>query len=377
MVAEMENIARDAEWSSISFWTNPPPLPHGLSLRRAHAFRAALRTGPGGQDFFEEAVLETPTVTGRLLVAFKASLTAKEVPSLKRRLQVAINAIRSESRQGGHDPLIPVVATDHAQPAVLAACEREWLGLVDQDGNVSIRNGGVFVHVLGVGKKKRRLRASPFRGKSTRILRLLLNSPGQFHYAKAIAEHTDTSFAYAYAVLTRLEEDGFVDRRTPRTGFRLVRPLALLDAWVEEGAPSAIMVEPFHAPSTSAKDLEVAANQLRLEDAPFAFTLLSAVASEKVIVGGLPHGIYLNGDASVLIDALRLKKVTPHNFLILRPHAAESSTPYGVFREGRSDVATPQLVRDLITFGGPRGLEQAELLKSDWASTVELASEIL
>ena len=367
------NIAIDANWNSASFWQAPPGLPGGLSLVRQHTLWFGQRPGPGGQDSFEEVLLRAPSADTRLLVAYKAPLTVRDIPSLKKRLQSVIEDRRRNPRDDQDRlPWVPAVATDSAQPAVKAGCEREWLGLLDQRGTVIVHEGPVYVHVQGTQKVKRRLRSTLFTGKGARILRYLLDVPGPSHQAREVADFTQTSFAYTYAVLTRLEDEGYVERRSPRTGFRLTRPVDLVKAWVESGARTAVVVEPFYAPSTNPQDLDRLAKRLEDARAPFAFTLQSAIPPDEVAVGGLPHGIYLNGDPGLVVEELKLRKITPHNFLVLRPGPADATGQAGVYRDGRRLVARPQLILDLEALGGPRGHEQAEQLLKRWAAALPL-----
>ncbi|MBI3182158.1 MAG: Rrf2 family transcriptional regulator [Myxococcales bacterium] len=370
----MANIATDAvePWSADSFWKAPPRLPEGLSLRRLHALWLSARPGPRGQDFFEDVLLSAPSADSHLLVAYKAPLLARDVPVLKRRLAAVID----ERRRDPEDRVarVPALFTNVAPPAVREMCRREWVGLVDQTGTVILQQGPVFVFVEGSQKVKPRLRASAFRGKGARVLRCLLASTGAPLQAKRIAELTNTSFAYCYAVLTRLEEEGYVERRSPRTGFRLARPVELLRAWSDSGYRSAATVEPFYAPSTSPRDLDHLARKLEAIGAPFAFTLMSATREEDVFVGGAPHGLYLAGDLRLVVDELKLRKVTPHNFLVLRPEPDAAVTDYGVFQPGKRHVSEPQLILDFIAHGGPRGREQAEHLARRWSERLPLLS---
>lgn len=311
------------------------------------------------------------------MVAFKAPLAAKDVPSLKRRLERALEAYRHGLRAtAARLPWSLAVATDVAQPAARAACEREKLGLIDQAGTLIVQEGPIYFHIEGTGKVKRQLRATPFAGKGARIVRLLLESPGTALTAREVAHLTRTSFAYTYGVLTRLEDDGYLSRRSPRTGFRLVRPVELLEAWLQFDARPLAIVEPYYAPSTEPADLERVAKRLSGEGIAFAFTLQSALTPEQQYVSGLPHGLYLNGDSGLVVEELKLRKVTPHNFLILRPAPVDSTIDYGVFRKNEQRVATPQLMLDLVTHGGGRGREQADALLAEWArqAALQLAS---
>ena len=356
------NIATNP-WSAEAFWERPPELPRGLTLLREHMTRVSPRAGRGGQDAFEEITLGTPAGNVGLLAAYKAPVLASDVASLRERLWAAL-----DQRRGSEARLrFPVLLTDQAPPSVREACQRERVGLIDQAGTVILHEGPAYVHVEGRARVRRHPRANPFQAKGARVLRCLLESPGTALQAKVIAAQTRTSFSYCYALLLRLEGEGFVDRRTPRTGFRLIRPVDLLRKWLESGYRAAVSVEPFYAPATSARDLDRLAQRLERDHVPFAFTLLTAIPSAEVMTGGLPHGLYLGGDVGPVVEELQLRKVTPYNFLVLRPEADAAMAPYGVFRKEARFVSRPQLILDLARHGGARGREQAEHLLRAWA----------
>ena len=356
------NIAING-WTAEAFWERPPELPPGLTLLREHMTRVSPRAGRGGQDAFEEITLGTPAGNVGLLAAYKAPVLASDVASLRERLWAAL-----DQRRGGEARLrIPVLLTDRAPPSVREACQRERLGLIDQAGTVILHDGPVYVHVEGRDRVRRRPRANLFQGKGARALRCLLDSPGTALQAKEIAARTQMSFSYCYALLLRLESEGFVDRRTPRTGFRLIRPVDLLRKWIESGYRAAASIEPFYAPSTSARDLDRLAQRLERAQVPFSCTLLTAIPEGEIMTGGIPHGLYLGGDVSPAVEELALRKVTPHNFLVLRPEADAAMAPYGVFRKGARFVSRPQLILDLVRHGGARGREQAEHVLHAWA----------
>jgi hypothetical protein len=330
------------------------------------------RAGRGGQDAFEELTLGTPVGNVGLLAAYKAPVLASDVTSLRERLWAALD-LRRAIEAG---PRWPVLVTDRAPPSVREACQRERLGLIDQAGTIILHEGPTYVHVEGREQVRRRPRANLFQEKGARVLRCLLESPGTALQAKEIAARTRTSFSYCYALLLRLEGEGFVERRTPRTGFRLVRPVDLLRKWLDSGYRAAASVEPFYAPAIGARELDRLAQRLEGSHVPFAFTLLAAIPAAEVMTGGLPYGLYLGGDVGPVVEELQLRKVTPHNFLVLRPEADAATACYGVFRKGMRFVSRPQLVLDLARHGGARGREQAEHVLRAWANDLPEAGGV-
>ncbi len=109
------------------------------------------------------------------------------------------------------------------------------------------------------------------------------------------------------------------------------------------------------------------------------FTLASALLPDEVNVSGLPHGIYLGGDAAPVAAALGLRRITPHNFLVLRAEPAAESDAGGIYLLPRAlphgqGIAIPQLVVDFAQAGG-RGPEQAEYLLESYAATLPYTGE--
>jgi len=99
---------------------------------------------------------------------------------------------------------------------------------------------------------------------------------------------------------------------------------------------------------------------------PVVFTLASALREDEQHVAAVPHGIYCSGDSRPLLSALRLKRTTPHNFLILRPRREADTDRGGIFYRPREldhgvGVCLPQLIKDFRAIAG-RGMEQADFL---------------
>jgi hypothetical protein len=317
------------EWRE-SFWKEAHNLPHGLAFTRK---------GP--------------------------ALLARDVATWKSRLQTVIEdqARRTLASGAQHQGAWPAIATDVASPSIIEACERERVGLVDRRGTVIVQAGPVFVYVIGRGKVVRPLRSTPFAGKAARLVRLLLEGAQGTLTAQAAASKTQTSYVYAHGVLTSLETRGFLRRESPRSGFRLTDPGGLLRAWLDAGRPTAVSVEKFNAPSTTTEALAAADQERRRLGITGIFTLASALRDEERFAANLPHGIYLSGDAEPICDVLKLRRITPHNFWILRPQAAADTDAGGVYFAPRAlphgpAVALPQLAVDFANAGG-RGPEQA------------------
>jgi len=210
-----------------------------------------------------------------------------------------------------------------------------------------------------------------FHGKAARVVRWLLSRPGEPFKLQQAADGAASSYAFAHGVVTRLERDGFLERPSPRAPFRLRDPAGLLRAWVESGERTAIRVEPYFAPNTRPEGLAAAGEACCRAGVRCRFTLASGLRPEEVFVSGLPHGAYVSGDPGALLSALGLRKVTPHNFLVLTPEAAAEADTGGLGCGGRTlphgeAVGVPQLAVDFAGLGG-RGREQADRLLEIYA----------
>lgn len=248
---------------------------------------------------------------------------------------------------------------------------------------------GVFIFVEGKGSVDRPWRGRLFSGKASRVVRFLLTKVAFEpvvvpRTAQAIASACDLSYVYAHGVLTKLEREGFVDRKSSHAGFRLKDPLRLLRAWIASGQRTAVAIESFNAPATSRKALADAAKKIRdtTGDVPL-FSLASALEPEEIHVAALPHGAYWTGELTPLVEGFGLRRTTPHNFLVLRPDPLVWTAAGGLLlvdggnpepvgahdapereRSAQTElrrVSLPQLAADFATLPG-RGREQADFL---------------
>lgn len=363
------------------FWGAVPSLPTEVVLVHQESL-VVPQTGRGGVAVYDLAMLSLGDQRVPLIVAARAPVLAADVPRLAQRMQ-AIEAERRQrafARQQAFVARVPVLATEVAQPSVVAACRRTGLGVIDQQGTLVIQAGGVFLHVMGTAKVPRSLRASPFGGKASRLARLLLNDPSEPRTARRLSTLSETSYVYAHGLLTRLEQLGLVSRKSPRAGYAVSDAGGLLRAWLDSGERTAVAVDAWNAPSTTPESLARADAARRQAGVAGIFTLASALRPDEVHVGGLPHGMYLAGDASPVVAALGLRKKGPANFLMLRASPHVETAAGGLFHAPRSlphgeGVALPQLIVDFARAGG-RGPEQAEFLFDRWLASLPLRAEV-
>lgn len=367
-----------------AFWSNPPPLPPGLAFERREPI-VVTRPGRGGTAVYDLIDLTTPHGRVPLVAAYQDRLLASQVGRLKERLSAISlqNRVKRDAERLRAAPdAAPTIITDVATPSVIDECRRSGVAVVDRRGTVIINFPTVFVHVTGKGRIERPWRGQLFSGKSSRIVRYLLtvaaDSPPVPRQTRLIAEACDLSYVYAYGVLTNLEREGFIERLTPRGGFRLKNPIGLLKAWISSGEEAACESQSFYCPATSRQALVAAANNLKdaTENVPL-FTLASALDPNEIHVTALPHAIYWTGELNPVVEAFSLKRTTPHNFRVLIPDPVlwtaaggllqkDSTRPEVLGTDVFRRVALPQLIVDFANCQG-RGREQADFLVGIYA----------
>lgn len=357
------------------FWRSPPKLPDGLKLSRLERMISS-RPGPGGQEVHDLVELLWSKGRVRLLLGYKTPLLARDVPKIHARLVESGRNFQRLSTDRSQAAPLSAVVTDAASPSVIEASTSEGLSIFDQRGTAIVRGPGVFIHVLGRGKAPLAplARGGGFRGVPGRVARVLLAEPNVPRTAQEMATLVDAGYSTTYNALARLEREGFAERRSPRTGFFLRDPIRLLRKWMESGEWTASAVESYYAPDVTVEALARAQKALSDRGIKGIWSLASAVMPDDLHVSGLPHGIYLSGSVEPLKRTLRLRRVTPHNFLVLRCEPAAETSAGGVYMRPRAlphgpGVSLAQLIIDCAGIGG-RGREQAEFLLNRYAALI-------
>lgn len=362
------------------FWRAPPALPRGVELLRQDVF-VAPRTGPGGQSLYDLAEVVLAEARVPVLMAYRARMFPADVRTLRERLSDIDEKLRQRDTSR-RLPIyrVPMVITDSASLNVLEACERENVALLDQRGTFFLRSGSTFIRVQGREPSRRRPREPVFHGKGCRVVRVLLQSPQEIRTIRALSMQTQTSYTYTQGVVKNLVLDGYVEQLSKKAGFRLREPVGLLKAWRDSGEKTAVAVEAFNAPSTTSERLREAYSRLSLQGVRAIHTLASALLPEERFVSGLPHGLYLTGSIEAAVDAFGLRRMTPHNFWVLRAEPAAETEAGGIYLAPRQlphgpGVALPQLCVDFHRSGG-RGEEQAEELLRRFGQSLPLEDEM-
>jgi hypothetical protein len=272
-----------------------------------------------------------------------------------------------------------MIATDVASPGLIEACDREDVALVDLRGTLLLRHGVAFIRVQGQGQFRRPSRAPVFHGKGCRLVRVFLETPGERWTVRQLEAKTETGYAYAHGVVAQLEQAGYLERSSKKSGFCVRDPAGLLRAWLDSGKPTAATIEAFNAPSTTPETLQRGFDALSAEGIRSIFTLASGLKPEERFASGLPHGLYLSGSLEPVVHAFGLRRITPHNFLVMRPEVAAETEAGGIYfaprqlPHGRS-VALTQLIVDFHHSAG-RGKEQAEVLLERYLKALPLLPE--
>jgi hypothetical protein len=290
------------------------------------------------------------------------------VPAAAEDLAELARSLLQRGVEGTPRPLGLCVATDLAQPPLLEACRQHRLGVLDQTGTLILQAGPIFLDIRGTRPlPKGRPRGEPsLTPSTTRLVRVLLGELGRRWKVAELASAANVSFGTSQAFLIGCEQIGFVRRDSPRSGFTTSDPVGLLRRWLEYPQVDWSSLEGFYAPSTEPPVLREAREEAGRLGIPVLFTLASAVREDELHVAGVPHGIYCSGDSRSLASALRLKRTTPHNFLILRPRREADTDRGGIFHLPREldhgpGVSLPQLIKDFRAIAG-RGKEQADFL---------------
>jgi hypothetical protein len=368
-----------------TFWNSAPAFPGGIELSRREPVVVA-QPGPHGAALYDFCEVTTPTAEPVLLIAaYRSPLLARDVPQLTAKLR-AVAEQRSAREPTRKAVALPAIVTDAATPSVVAACERERVAILDRRGTFIASGAGVFIHLEGKGRVARQWSGSAFATTGSIIVRYLLTRIAyepvvRPRTARELADTLSLRYTTTNGVLTELERDGYLERTSAKSGFRLKDPVALLRAWRESGAGTAVAVERFYAPSTTPSTLANALQRLEPTGSTLRFTLASALLPDELFASGLPHAAYWVGDIAPLVQVLQLRRITPHNFLILVPNAHLWRDLGGLlqrdpFRGDLDDrdhiqrVALPQLVVDFATVAGGRGREQSDFLLDRYAKSL-------
>jgi hypothetical protein len=173
---------------------------------------------------------------------------------------------------------VPLVAVPFMGPVGRRRCEDAEVAWLDLSGNARIVVPGIRVLVEGQPNrfKSRGRPSSAFAPKSSRISRWLLMHPGHPVKQRDLSQATDMDEGFTSRIVSRLEEESFVQRGQDGE-ILLWDPDLLLDAWREAYDFSMHQVIPGHMAGRSGEEtLHQLATGLQGQGVRYAATGLAA-----------------------------------------------------------------------------------------------------
>ena len=173
---------------------------------------------------------------------------------------------------------VPLVAVPFMGDVGRGACEEAGVGWLDLSGNAHIVAGGLRIIVEGRPNRFRSMGRPPnlFAPKSSRVVRWLLIHPDKSFTQREIAHGTTMSEGFVSRIVSRLEQEGYIDRGE-RSTIRPKDPALLLDAWREAYQFSKHTIYHGHVAARSGDALlKFACDTLAMQNVEYAATGLAA-----------------------------------------------------------------------------------------------------
>jgi len=255
----------------------------------------------------------------------------------------------------------PIFVAPYISPASARILEQEGIGYVDLSGNCRLQFGKIYIRKEGKDNQfavKRDLR-SLYSPRASRVVRALLENPGQKWRLLELAEEAGVSVGQVYNVKKLLLDREWVG--FSKKGLTLVAPEPLLKEWSEnyylEKSPR---FDFYSIRSPQETELDLAEFCFK-NKVPFALTGFSAADRYAPFVNYLRAMAYVQGDLEKIAKRLKLKKVSSGANLSLFLPYDEAVFYHAKKIRGALTVSALQAYLDLIHFG-ERGKEAAEFL---------------
>ena len=278
------------------------------------------------------------------------------------RLQNAAYAARASAS------LVPgayaVVVVPYVSPQGQAFCRQTGINFMDLSGNCRLDLNDIYIEVSNRPSRYKSTRHSVkllFRGKSTRVLRVLLVHPKQRWTMRNLAQEARVSVGYVSKISRRLDELALIERGD-RGGLRVTDPGRLLDLWRECYRYTDNKTVGLYGLS-NADDIVRQITRLSGQiGARYALTLFSGADLVAPFTRHSKEALYFSGNVENLRNTLGLKPVpSGEKVLVLIPY--DEGVFYGLQTiQGQQVVSNVQLYLDLYSYAG-RGQEQAEFLR--------------
>ena len=258
-------------------------------------------------------------------------------------------------------------------------CTEKGVDFIDLAGNVSINVPGRFLLRRAATRARAPKQASPhrdpFAGKSSRVVRVLLNSPREWTLSEIVRELAAESqrnalgvrdfrisLASASKTVRSLEEDVLVRRR--KSWILTPDPLRLLLRWVEvyTRRRRSYQRRSFRCPNPFGGRLSLVSEGLRglTGDAGFAFTGAAAAATRVPSIEMDVIEVYVEPSGAARLRALDEQPGIGPELRVLEPYDA-GVFMYAVKNDGGPVVSAIQTCLDLFARGG-RDSKEARLL---------------
>jgi len=315
-------------------------------------------------------------VKKKLALVFK--IKSKGQP---RYVREAVYSLRSKLNQLNTDKqYYGVICAPYLSEDSVRICRGENFGYMDLAGNCFINFEGIYISVEGKPNpypNKRRLK-SILSTKSTRALRVLLNSEKEAWFVKDLAREADISMGLASNIKKRLMEYEYIEERKTETGpeFYLKKPRELLEYWADSYSYKKNDMVNYYTLEDIRKFETEFRNYCNKNNILYAFTLTSGSARVAPTLRYNRGFAYLEKGLEDIENSLNIKKVeTGSNFSLLIPYDG------GIFNglqniNGQNVVSNIQLYLDLINYKG-RGEEAAHIIYERFIEKNWLKSQII
>jgi hypothetical protein len=241
-------------------------------------------------------------------------------------------------------------------------CRINGIGYIDLSGNCLLNFDNIYISVKGNPNlyPRNRTLKSIFSPKSSRILRVLLNNPGEKWYVKDLAKEAEVSLGLVSYVKNNLMNYEYI-KEAEKQKIYLCEPDALLNKWTEnyDYKKNKLM---YYYSLDDIKDIEIKlADYCKSKNIRYAFSLTSG---SSLIAPFLRYNVvfaYIDSSIESIKNDLNWKEVTTGaNISILDPY--DEGIFYGLQEiNGLKVVSDVQLYLDLKSYK-KRGEEAAEFL---------------
>ncbi len=265
-----------------------------------------------------------------------------------------------------HPPAIPVFIAPFLTASTRELCTQEGVSYLDLEGNAQLVFDSVYLEIATPKKpfSPRREHRSLFKGRSAKVLRVLLSSPDRSWKLTDLALESSVSIGHVSNVQSSLLDREWAERND--LGLSLTAPRALLDAW------SAVYERPLAAERRFYTTLHGSILEEALRDLfrSAKETAHLAVASFSAAQWISPFGrtatqyFYADEDSvDLLKSSLRLSSASKgENVVVWIPK--DRDVYFGSTEQARGICCTSALQTYLdLMQGGERGREAADHLR--------------